>query len=151
MLKKLSLLVSLAVVAALLLPPQVWAQPQHPAAGPRAHRFYNPQKVETLAGTVVAVNRRPARRPGRPELIVMQLKTAQGNVKVFLGPADYVDRQALKLAPGDQVQVKGVRHTHRRATFFIAGTVKKGDQVMQLRNDATGRPLWAHGKRRQTT
>jgi hypothetical protein len=151
MLKKLSLLVSVAVIAALMLPPQVWARPQHSAAGHKAHRFYNPQKVETLSGTVVAVNRRHARHPGRPDRIMMLLKTAQGNVKVYLGPADYIDHQALKLAPGEKVQVKGVRHTHRRATFFIAGAVKKGDQVMQLRDDTTGRPLWVKGKRGQTT
>jgi hypothetical protein len=150
MLKKMSLLVSLAVVTALMLPPQVWAQPPHPA-GPKTTRFYNPQQVETLSGTVVAVKRRHARRPDRPDLIMMLLKTDQGNVKVFLGPADYVDHQALKLAPGAQVTVKGVRHTHHRATFFIAGTVKKGDQTMQLRDDTTGRPLWAKARRGQTT
>jgi hypothetical protein len=97
----------------------------------------------------VTLNRRHARRPGHPDRIMMLLKTAQGNVKVYLGPADYVDHQALKLAPGEKVEVKGVRHTHRRAIFFIAGAVKKGDQVMQLRDNSTGRPLWTKTKRGQ--
>jgi hypothetical protein len=149
MLKKLSLLASLALVAALMLPPQVWAQPPYSAAGPKTHRYYNPQRVETLSGTVVAVNRRHARHPGRPDRIMMLLKTAQGNVKVYLGPADYVDHQALKLAPGEQVQVKGVRHTYRRAIFFVASAVKKGDQVMKLRDNTTGRPLWTKAHKGQ--
>jgi hypothetical protein len=147
MLKKLSLIASLAVVAVLVLAPQGWSQQQFPPPGPKASRFYNPQNVKTLVGTVVAVNRQHARRPGRPDRVTMDLKTDQGPLKVYLGPADYLDRQAFKLAAGDQVEVKGVPHTHSRITFFIAGTVKKGDQVLQLRDDATGRPLWAKGKR----
>ena len=31
---------------------------------------------------------------------------------------------------------------------FIAGEVRKGDQILKLRDDATGRPLWAKGRGR---
>jgi hypothetical protein len=45
------------------------------------------------------------------------------------------------------VEVKGMRITRSKATFFIAGSVKRGDQILQLRDDATGRPLWAKSQR----
>ena len=103
----------------------------------------------TLAGKVTAINRRAAKKAGRPERVTMVLQTDQGAVKVHLGPADYLDQQALKLAPGDQVEVKGVKVNRLKAPTFIAGEVRKGDQVMKLRDDATGRPLWLKGKKAQ--
>jgi len=147
MLKKLSLMVSLVGLIALLLAPQGWSQQQFSAAARNATRLYNPQTVETLAGNVVALNRMHAKRPGRPDRVTMVLQTNKETVKIHLGPADYLDRQATKLAPGDQVEVKGMRITRSKATFFIAGSVKRGDQILQLRDDATGRPLWAKSQR----
>jgi len=154
MFKKLSLIVSLAGLLALVLAVQGWSQQRIPpsvlggAATRHADRLYNPQKVETMTGTVVAVNRITAKRPGRPDRVMMDLKTGQGIVKVYLGPADYLDHQELKLAPGDQIEVKGMRVNRPKLTIFIAGAVTKGGQVLQLRDDATGRPLWAKGKKR---
>ena len=104
--------------------------------------------METLTGKVVAVNRHAAKKAGKPERVTMVLQTDQGAVKVHLGPADYFDQQALKLAPGDQVEVKGVKVSRPKAPIFIAGEVRKGDQVLKLRDDATGRPLWLKGKKR---
>jgi hypothetical protein len=149
--KKLSLMVSTLGLLALVLASQGWSQQQFSAVGPKAARLYNPQAVETLAGTVVAINRMHARRPGRPDRIMLDLKTDQGIIKVHLGPADYVDQQALKLAPGDQVEVKGTRITRSKTTIFIAGSVTKGGQIMQLRDDATGRPLWSTGRKRSSS
>jgi hypothetical protein len=151
MLKKLSLMVSLVGLIALLLAPQGWSQQQFPPAARNASRLYNPQAVETLVGNVVALNRVHAKRPGRPDRVTMVLQTDKETIKIHMGPADYLDRQALRLAPGDQVEVKGMRITRSKGTLFIAGAVKKGDQILQLRDDATGRPLWAKSQRRNLT
>jgi hypothetical protein len=154
--KKLSILVGVLGTLAFLAAPPAWAQqsasPQAPATvgkhafGKRAWR-YNPQAVETLTGKVVSVTRHTPRKPGRPAWVAMMLQTNKGNVRVALGPANYFDQQGLKLAAGDQVEVKGVQVTHHNRTRFIAGEVKKGGQVLKLRDEATGRPLWATGKR----
>ncbi len=72
----------------------------------------------TLAGKVTAINRRAAKKAGRPERVTMVLQTDQGAVKVHLGPADYFDQQALKLAPGDQVEVKGIKVSRLKAPTF---------------------------------
>jgi hypothetical protein len=163
MMKKLSVVVSALVVLAFLMAPLAGAQQKTPQAAPPAtapaapakpalgkhSRIYNPQAVETVAGTVVSVDRRAPRKPGRPERVSMVLKTDKGNLRVHLGPANYMDQQGLKLAVGDQVEVKGMRIQRRNRTMLIAGEVKKGDQVLKLRDDATGRPLWAKGRKRQ--
>ena len=96
----------------------------------------------------MAINRQAAKKAGRPERVNLVLQTDQGAIKVHLGPADYLDQQALKLAVGDQVEVKGVKVSRTKATIFIAGEVRKGDQVLKLRDDATGRPLGTKGKKR---
>jgi hypothetical protein len=147
MMKRLSLMAGILGVLAFLAAPPSGAQQQAPPATPKAAKLYNPQAVVTLAGKVTAINRRAPKKAGRPERVILVLQTDQGAVKVHLGPADYFDQQALKLAPGDQVEVKGVEVKRPKATTFIAGEVRKGDQVMQLRDEATGRPLWFKGKK----
>jgi hypothetical protein len=159
MMKKLSLLAGILGVLAFLMVPPSGAQQQAPQpppaaptapaipAAPKATKLYNPQAVVTLAGKVVAVNRHAPKKAGKPERVTMVLQTDQGAVKVQLGPAAYFDQQALKLAPGDQVEVKGMRVNRPKASIFIAGEVRKGDQVLKLRDDATGRPLWLKGKK----
>ena len=153
MMKKLSLMATILGVWAFLLGPPSWAQEPAPQAAPaipaapKASKLYNPQAVETLTGKVVAVNRHAVKRAGRPERVTIVLQTDQGTVKVNLGPADYLDQQALKLAVGDQVEVKGMRVNRPRASILIAGEVRKGDQVLKLRDGDTGRPLWFKGKK----
>jgi hypothetical protein len=162
--KKLSVMVGALGVLAFLMAPPAGAQqqksPETPAAtAPAApakpalgqhSRMYNPQAVETVTGTVVSVDRRAPRKLGRPERVSMVVKTDKGNLMVNLGPADYIDQQALKLKAGDQVEVKGMGVKRRNRTMLIAGEVKKGGQVLKLRDDATGRPLWAKGRRRRS-
>jgi hypothetical protein len=154
MMKKLSLMAGILGVLAFLMAPPSWAQQQVPPAAPaipaapKASKLYNPQAAETLAGKVAAVNRHAAKKAGRPERVTMVLQTDQGAVKVHLGPADYLDQQAMKPAVGDQVEVKGVKVSRLKAPTFIAGEVRKGDQVLKLRDDVTGRPLWLKGKKR---
>jgi hypothetical protein len=157
MIKKLSTMAGVLALAACLAAPPAGAQPQAPppapqppAAARQGAKLYNPQAVETVTGQVVAVNRQVARKAGRPERVTMVLKTDKETVRVHLGPGDYIDQQGMKLAPGDQVEVKGTRMTSRRGTMFMAGEVKKGGQVLKLRDDATGKPLWGTGKKSPT-
>jgi hypothetical protein len=153
MTKKLSMMVGVLGVLAFLMAPPSWAQQQAPTVAPvkqslgRQDRRYNPQAVETLAGKVVSMNRHTPRKTGSRAWETMVLNTGQGTAKVHLGPADYLDQQALKLAAGDQVELIGVRFTHGNRTLFIAGEVKKGDQVLKLRDEVTGRPLWFRGRK----
>ena len=157
--KKLSVMAGILAVSALVMAPASWAQqevapaapgqavpsavPAAPAipSGPKAARVH---PVETLTGKVVAVNRHTPKMAGKPERVNLVLQTSQGTVKVLLGPATYYDQQTLKLAPGDQVEVQGVRLNRAKTPTWKAREVKRGDQVWILRNDAPGRKGQRH-------
>jgi hypothetical protein len=136
---KLSVKIVLTALMGLLLVVQAWGQPMRGAGGPG--QALDLSKMETLTGTVEAVNRFAPRRSKMPPRMQLLLKTDKETIAVNLGPADYVDQQGLKFAKDDQVQVKGVRVPFRQHTMLVAVEVQKGAQVLRLR-DETGRPLW---------
>jgi hypothetical protein len=110
-------------------------------------RMYNPQTVETISGTVEAINRiRPAK--GMSYGIHVLVKTDKGSVDVHLGPQWYIENQDVKIEPGDEIQVKGSRVIYQNALTLIAAQVTKGNSVLVLRDDA-GVPVWA-GWRKNT-
>ena len=85
MMKKLSLMAGILGVLAFLMAPSSWTQQQIPPAAPaapKASKLYNPQAVETLTGSVAAVNRHVSKRAGKPDRVAMVLQTNQGAVKV---------------------------------------------------------------------
>ena len=86
------------------------------------------------------------KKGGKGNIVRFNLKTDKGPVLVVLGPARFVDGQSLKLAAGDQVEVKGSRITGPKGrTSVTAAEVTKGGQVMKLRDDQ-GNPLWPKGQ-----
>jgi lysyl-tRNA synthetase class II len=134
-------------------PPAV--QPVPPPGAParihkgRGHRFFDPNTVETVSGNVVKVQHGPMRKGGKGNSVRFTLQTDKGPLQVFLGPASYVDAQAVKLAAGDNVQVKGSRVTGPKGkTSITAVEVTKGDQVLKLRDDQ-GKPLWPRQHRKK--
>jgi hypothetical protein len=106
-------------------------------------RMYDATKAETVTGDVVSVDQVSRRGQG----IGITLKTVTGTVTVHLGPQWYFEREGgLKIKAGDVVEVKGVKSVRRGDEVFIAAEVKKGGDVLKLR-DEKGVPLWA-GERR---
>jgi hypothetical protein len=73
------------------------------------------------------------------------LKTAKETLQVVLGPAWYIENQGLHLAPKDKVEIRGSRTSYEGRAMLIAGEVKKGGEILKLRNDA-GVPVWAGRK-----
>ena len=71
----------------------------------------------------------------------MTLKTEKETLPVILGPAWYVEQQHFAVAPKDQVEIKGSRLPIQGQSTLIASEVKKGDQMLKLRDDK-GIPLW---------
>ncbi len=129
------------LVLALLLPGAAWAQPGAGPWGPAAYgRIYNPATVQTVTGQVASVDRVAWGR--RAQGVHLTLKTGQETLTVHLGPSWYVDQQPLKLAQGDQVEITGSRVDFQGGQVLIAREVKKGGQVLTLR-DAQGVPRWA--------
>jgi hypothetical protein len=132
-----SALITTALFAgALIAAGDVFAQ----AGGAKSGRIYDPKTVETITGEIVSVDR-ISRGAGTRGGIHLSVKTQKETVSVHLGPSWYVEKQALKLAPKDHIEVRGSRVTVDGKPAIIAAEVKKGDQTLRLR-DQDGLPLW---------
>lgn len=144
--KKNNHIFGLSGILLLLLTAAAWAQPgmggggkgMGPGGGMGMGMHYDPKTVETIQGEVTQVQQMQGMAAG----VHLQVKTAKETVMVVLGPASYLEQQKMKLAVGDKVEIKGSRVQHPQMALLIAGELKKGDQVVKLRDDQ-GKPLWA--------
>lgn len=145
----------LVLLAALLLPGAALGQQAAGACpgcpgygrmgGPPARRVFDPSTITTVQGQIAEILRY-SRGRGH-EGVHLSLTVGSETIAVHLGPDFYVDRQALTLAKGDTVEVKGSRVTLDGAPAIIAQEVRRGEEVLALR-DASGVPLWRGQGRR---
>jgi len=143
--KKAGILLSIIGILSFTLATAVWAQPGTGpgGGGPRVHygTMWEPKTVETLSGEVVAVDKYVPGRGGTSYGVRLSLKTEKETILVVLGPVWYVEQQHFAVAAKNQVEVKGSRLSIQGQPTIIAQEVKKGDQVLKLRDDK-GAPLW---------
>ena len=114
-------------------------------------RMYDPKTVETVSGEVTSAQQvhhgKGGGQRGGGYGVHVRLKTDTGEIWVHLGPTWYLDKQGLKIATGDRIEVRGSRVTLEGQPAIIAAEVKKGNQSLRLR-DATGVPAWGGRGRR---
>jgi hypothetical protein len=110
------------------------------------NRMYDPTTVETVSGEVISVSRITPRK-GMSAGIHMNVKTDKETISVQLGPSWYLENQDVKIEPKDKVEVKGSRITFEGKPAIIAAEVRKGDEVLKLRDD-NGFPVWSGWRRR---
>ena len=79
---------------------------------------------------------------GMSDRVWLALKTDKHMILVILGPTWFHKVQNFKIEPKDQLEIKGSMITGMDEPMFIATEVKKGDQVLKLR-DNSGYPVWA--------
>jgi len=103
--------------------------------------LYDPALVETITGDIVNIENVDLNH-GKLTGVGMDLKTDSQTIPVYLGPHIYVDLQNVRIIVGDNVEVKGVKVLLDGQQTFIAGEVRKGNEVLKLRDD-NGVPLWA--------
>ena len=85
-------------------------------------RMYDPAKVETVTGTVEAVETSaPMMRMHRA--VVLVLKTDKETIPVHLGPEWYIERLDIKILKGDAIKVKGARVSLSDKPVIIAGEI----------------------------
>ena len=108
-------------------------------------RMYDTKTVETVSGEVMNVDRITPMR-GMSSGVHLVVKTDKGEVSVHLGPQWYLENQDIRIEPKDRVEIKGSRVTIQGQPVLIAAEVKKGDQVLKLRDEA-GIPMWAGWRR----
>lgn len=109
-------------------------------------KMYNPKTVETLTGEVVSVDKISPMK-GMSYGVQLIIKTKKETVSVHLGPTWYIENQDVKIEPKDKVEVKGSRITFEGKPAIIAAEVKKGDEVLRLR-DENGFPVWSGWRKR---
>jgi len=102
--------------------------------------------VETLTGDVVSVDKITPMK-GMSHGMHLMLKTDKETISVHLGPSWYIENQDIKIDPKDKVEVKGSRISFEGKPAIIAAEVKKGKEILKLR-DEKGVPAWSGWRRR---
>jgi hypothetical protein len=138
-----------AVLLVVLMGTTVFGQPWRGSGGwgmkDSYQRMYNPATVETLSGEVVSVDKIMPMK-GMRSGIHLVVKSGKETIPVHLGPAWFIERLDSKIEKGDKVEVKGSRVTVNGKPAIIAAEVKKGENVLVLRDNA-GIPVWSGWRR----
>ncbi len=115
-------------------------------AGAQYSRLYDPKTVETISGEVIDVD---VITPVKEMCygVHLMVKTEKETISVHLGPGWYIENQDTKIEAKDKVVVTGSRITFEGKPVIIAAEVKKGDEVLKLR-DEKGFPFWSGWRRR---
>jgi hypothetical protein len=109
--------------------------------GSQFGRLYDPKTVETISGEVVKIDWiTPAR--GMSAGVHLIVKTEKEEVPVILGPQWYIENQDVKIETKDKLEIKGSRVTVQGKPALIAAEVKKGAEILRLR-DESGVPVWS--------
>jgi hypothetical protein len=108
---------------------------------------YEPSMAEVVSGDVFAVKDIETKN-GKMNGAGLELTTSSGQILVFLGPHIYVDFQNILISAGDKVAITGVKTMVDGQTLLVAGEVRKGNEVLKLRDDK-GSPLWSKGGSKQ--
>jgi hypothetical protein len=101
--------------------------------GNRGRRNYNPATETTLTGTVETVNNVPSSGRGGGGLHLI-LAVPTGSIEVHVGPASFVSSKSVTFTKGDALTVVGSKVTMAGQEVVIAREIKKGDQVLTLRD-----------------
>jgi hypothetical protein len=109
-------------------------------------RMYDTKTVEIIRGVVEKIEMITPMR-GMSHGVHLLLKTKNKTLDVHLGPSWYIENQDVKIMPGDEVEVTGSEITFQNKPAIIAAEVKKGDEVLRLR-DSDGVPAWAGWRKR---
>ena len=127
-------------------PGMMWRGSRGWGPGAPYSKMYDPKSVETITGEVVSISQITPGR-GMAAGVHMNVKTDKETISVHLGPSWYLENQDVKIQAKDMVEVKGSKVTFAGKPAIIAMEVKKGDEVLKLRDD-NGFPMWTAWRRR---
>ena len=102
-------------------------------------RHYDPKTEVTFTGTVESVDHMGYANM-RGNNVHLTVRTGNETTDVHLGPAAFIEGK-MTFRKGDTVEITGSKVTMMAKTAVVAREVKKGDQVLTLR-DENGVPAW---------
>lgn len=110
-------------------------------------KTFDSKTIKTISGQVIKVDQVPEPGLGMEMRLTVFIDKKEV-LPVYLGPAFYVvgSEQAKHFKVGDQVTVSGSQATRGGESFMIAMTVKRGNEVLRLR-DKDGNPEWIGWKK----
>lgn len=73
------------------------------------------------------------------------LNTNKESLIVLVGPSSFLTEKSFSFAKGEQIEVTGSKIKYGGSDAIIAREIKKGDQVLTLRDD-NGVPEWSGGR-----
>ncbi|MBZ0112480.1 MAG: hypothetical protein K8J08_08475 [Thermoanaerobaculia bacterium] len=132
--RTLTLVTTLAVFSAPAMPAQTG-----PGKGKGTPK-YDSKTETTVAGTIESVD-----YPDSPkgwQGVHLQVRVGEETHAVHLGPRWYVEEQGFTFAPDDLVEVVASRVQCQGEDALLARTITRGDDVLELRDEA-GRPRWS--------
>ena len=107
---------------------------------------YDPKTVETVQGKVLSVEKTNLLGQ-RGHGVHLTLQKGAATITVNLGPASYLAKQTVQIGANDAITVTGSLVMMNGKPALIAAQIKKGDDVLKLR-DANGIPAWSAAARR---
>jgi hypothetical protein len=113
--------------------------------GSNYSRMYDPKTIETVNGEVVSVDAIVPMK-GMSYGVHLMLKTDKDILSIHLGPSWYLENQDVKIELNDKLEIKGSRISLQGKPAIIAAEIRKGDEVLKLR-DETGFPVWSGWRR----
>jgi len=151
--QKFAVLITMVFVFALVFATESFAQGgmNHKGSGgwgmgSQYGRMYDPKTVETIVGEVVRVEKITPTKGMSPGVHLI-VKTEKETISVHLGPAWYIDNQDINIDPKDKIEIKGSRIIFEGKPAIIAAEVKKGNEILELRNE-NGIPVWSGWRHR---
>ncbi len=112
-----------------------------------AQRDYDAKTVETIRGKVLSIEKDTFANK-RGYWVDLVLQTQNGAIAVQLGPAWYIDKRTPPIEANDTITVTGSRITMDGKPVIIAADIKKGNELLKLRDD-NGIPVWPREHRGQ--
>lgn len=104
-------------------------------------KLYNAATEATFEGKiakVVVADSGYGRFPG----IIVDLKTKDKEVKVYIAPSWYLNKEKIELKKDQSLTVTGSQVTHNNQPLLIARTMKYDGKEITIR-DSKGIPVWA--------
>lgn len=107
-------------------------------------RFYNPQEIDKIKGTVVKIQEVTPVEGMSPGVALMIEDKEGSKTLVHLGPRWFIDPKTMGIQMGDNVKVTGCWADINGQEVFMASKVKKGDHFeFKVRLTKDGTPFWA--------
>jgi outer membrane murein-binding lipoprotein Lpp len=116
------------------------------AVGSSYNRMFDSKTIETVKGEIIALDV-VAPLKGMSSGVHLMLKTNKEAISIHLGPSWYIENQDVKIGLKDEIEVVGSRVSIQGKSVLIAAEVRKGDEVLRLRDDR-GIPYWSGWRRR---